>query len=313
MSSARRLYRLHLGLGSLGAGAVVLATIVALTRIKPDFPSASALLEACRAVLPSEPGLGLIVLALGLSGLVVFTLALRSLSRQLHRQRQFLRRLVRVRPTEVDGHEVVMVRSSTAEAFCAGFLRPRIYLSTAAWSRLTESELRAVVAHELHHQRNRDPLRLLLATITAEALFFLPALRTLNNRYRELMELAADEAASRAEGAPTLASALLTFGEQRKGEAAPIVGIAAERVDHLLGDRPRWRLPLSTFGGSLLALASLVALAATAGDLVATDSLGLATLLAEACMVGVAALPLLAAFGLLSRRRAQRPRLHPGI
>ncbi|MBA2240065.1 MAG: M56 family metallopeptidase [Solirubrobacterales bacterium] len=309
VTSARRLYLLHLGLGSVGAAAVLGATIVALTRIEPDLPPANAMLAACRGILPTEPGLGLLVLALGILGLAVITLAARSLSRQLRRQRRFLRRWARLNAIEVNGRELVLVRSTTPEAFCAGFLRPRIYLSTAALERLTDAELRAVIAHETHHQRSHDPLRVLLATVAAEALFFLPALRVLNERYRELAELAADEAASKAEGAPVLASALLTFGE-RDGQTAPVVGIAAERVDHLLGNPPRWRLPLSTFTGSLIILSSLLIVIVTAGDQVATDSFSLVPLVAEVCMIAMFALPPVIGVRLLFRWRGQRPRLY---
>lgn len=287
------------------------AAVAALSRIEPAIPSAGALLAACQGILPTQPGLGLLVLALSLLGLAVVAMGGRSLGRQLRRQRSFIRRLPSSNVIDVNGRDVVLVQSRAPEAFCAGFVRPRIYLSTGALERLTDAELRAVIAHEAHHQRSRDPLRLLLATVTAEALFFLPALRRLGERYGELAELAADEAAGKAEGTGVLASALLSFGE-RDERNAPVAQIAAERVDRLLGDPPRWRLPFSTFAGSLSILAALLTLVMTARGLIPADSLSGAALLAEVCMIGMFALPLGIGGGLLFRWRRQRLRtVHP--
>lgn len=307
MSSARRLYRLHLGLASIGLIGVVTGLIVALTRINFGLPSTGALLDACRRIVPREPGLVLLVLVLGLLGLVVLTLATRSLARQLHNNHQFLRRLTRSGEAEICSHRVVVVEATRPEAFCAGFLPPRIYVSAAALQRLSEPELRAVIAHEAHHQSSHDPARILLAAVLADALFFLPALRQLSARYGQLAELAADEAATRAEGAGPLASALLIFGE-RLEPAAPVVDIAPERVDHLSGQSPGWQLPLSVFVGSLAILAALLGLTFAAPTLVGSENLSMAAMLSELCKVAMVAAPL-AILAALPFRRSSRLRL----
>jgi len=304
--SARRAFRLHAGLAVGGLAAVLIAALVTVTRIELGLPSVDALLAACRQVVPLGSGLGsVLVLLLGSLGLMVLALATRSLTRQLRGQRRFLRGLDHSGEIEVAGQDVVLIESAQAQAFCAGFLRPRIYVSTATLARLSERELGAVVAHEAHHQRSRDPLRLLLVAIAADALFFLPGLRQLSQRYRELAEVAADEAASKIEGAPTLASALLSFGTS--ANAAPAVGIAPERVDHLLGRGARWQIPLSIVGGSLAIVGALLALALATPSLIGSGSLNLAALLAEACMVALVFVPLvfIAALINLSHRRPQ--------
>src|SRR5207245_1984608 len=108
----------------------------------------------------------------------------------------------------------LLVDEAVPQAFCAGLLRPRVYLSTGAIERLDEAELQAVLTHEAHHAARRDPLRLLVAHVLSDALFFLPAMRRLRRRYAAFAELAADEAALGATGATQpLASAMLTFGE----------------------------------------------------------------------------------------------------
>src|SRR5262249_20641303 len=85
--------------------------------------------------------------------------------------------------------------------------------------------------------------------------FFLPLLRHAASRAAARAEIAADSAASRAAGRSALARALLAFSPG-DGSAGGI-GIASQRVDALLGRRPRFEIPLSM-------------LLATAGALVAT-------------------------------------------
>lgn len=313
MTSARRLFRLHLWLASAGVAVVAIGLFVALTRIQSGLPSIDALVAACRRVVPLEPGLGsLVVVGLAAAGLVVVALAGRSLARQVRGQRHFLKGVARSAELEVGGRELVVVDDARPEAFCAGFLRPRIYVSSAALERLSEDELEAVVAHEAHHQRSRDPLRILIATVLADALFFTPVLRRLSIRYRELAELAADEVARDAKGTTALASALLIFGE-RRGETLPVVGIAPERVDHLSGQSPRWQLPPSMFVGSLVVLIALGGLTIAAPALVGSGSLSPAAMLSELCMVGMVAVPvaILAGVGFLPRGRRRRSILAP--
>lgn len=291
MSSARRLYHLHLGLALLAGGAVLAAVVVALSRIRLGLPSADELLAACQQVIPLEPGPGFLLVVLFVAvGLAVALLGMRSLSRQLREQRGFLRTLRTVEERGIEGVAVTVIGSARPKAFCVGLLRPRICVSTAALTLLTPIELAAVVTHEAHHQSRRDPLRILAARVLADAFFFLPALSRLSDRYRQLAELAADEAATKAKGPSALASALLRFGE-RGGEAGPVVGIAPERVEQLLGGIPRWRLPLSMLSGSLVIVAGLVGLVLTAPMLVASESVSLAVVVAESCMVAMLVAP----------------------
>jgi len=99
----------------------------------------------------------------------------------------------------------------------------------------------------------------------------------------------------------------LTFGA-RGGEAAAVAGIAPERVDHLLGQAPRWQLPPSVFAGSLVTVTALLAAVVTLPSLAHQGSISLAALLAEGCMATMLALPLgvgALAFS-LSRRHLRR-------
>lgn len=306
MTSARRLYRLGAGIAGLGIVASALAVAVALRALQFHIPSPGALAAACRDFLMPEAGAGgILVMALAGLGLVAFLLGARSLYRQLRAHRRFMATLSPGGSRIVDGSSVTLFEGSVPHAFCAGFLRPRILMSRGAVERLPVAELAAVVAHERHHLERRDPLRMLAARVLRDALFFLPILRQLERRYAALAEIAADEAAVRRRSPQTLAAALLAFGDSRAPAGA--VGIAPERVDHLLGRPAGWELPLSLLLGSLVLLGGLVAGTAAADALVASSSLDPAMLLAQSCMLAMVALVVAGTFlALVSSRRLVR-------
>jgi Zn-dependent protease with chaperone function len=307
MRSAARIYRLQLALALLGAGSIALVLLVVLRALDFSLPSADSLFAACRTLLMPDAGPGaLLLLPLAALAMLSLTLGGRSLVRQVRGKRRFLARLRIVRAADLAGTQVAVFDSARPQAFCAGFLRPRIYLSTAA-AALPGEHLEAVLAHERHHRRRRDPLRLLLARTLSEALFFIPVLRRLTERYGALAELAADEAAVREHDRSTLAAALLSFGEARN--PAVVVGIAPERADHLLGRPPRWELPVSLLAGSAVAIGALVGAALTARALTSAAELNLPLLVAQSCMLVMLALPLLLAVAaLLLGRPSQRSR-----
>ena len=296
MSSARRFYNLSLGLGLAGGLATLGTLAAALSSVELAPPSLAALASACRRFFVPDPSAGaLLALSLTLLGAVVLILAGRSLARQLRAHRRFVAGLSAVGGAEIAGAPVTLIDDRRPHAFCAGYLRSRIYLSSGALERLSTPQLRAVVAHECHHMRRRDPLRILLARVLGDSLFFMPVLRRLAERYRGLSEVAADEEAVRQAGAGALASALLAFGE--RGDPAVVVGIARERVDHLLGQGPRWELPISLLAGSVVAIGLLVAVTLGGEPRMSSASLNLPMLLAQACMVAMAVLAILATAG----------------
>ena len=292
VGSARRLYWLSLGLGALGLVATVLALVTALSAVSLVPPPVAALVALCqRFLLPDLSAGAVVVLALAGLGLAVLFLGACAVLRQLAAHRRFGRELRVGGEVEVAGSRVVLLEDPRPRAFCAGFLRPRIYLSTGARDALSGDELGAVIAHERHHLARRDPLRTSLARTLGEALFFVPILRRVAERYTDLAELAADEAAVRERGAPALASALLSFGG--RGPSTVAVGITPERADHLLGERgPRWELPALALIGSLVAVGAVIALGLQLA-LTADETLNLATLVMQSCMLAMAALPVL--------------------
>jgi Zn-dependent protease with chaperone function len=304
MASARRLYRLQVGLGALGVAATVLALAVALSRVDFRLASLDAVGDACRQMgLTDLSGASLLVLLLGSVAFAVIALAARSALSQLRARRRFLGGLRVVGSADVAGHETIIIDDPRPQAFCTGLLRPRVYISRGTLDLLDDAQLRAVVAHEAHHAHRRDPLRIFIARALGEALFFLPALRRLADRYTALAELAADEAAVRRSGTrQPLAAALLAFEEAPSNS---VVGIVPERVDHLLGKRARWELPVALLLGGAVALAGLFAVAVRTADATGKASIDMPLLLAQACMVAMTVLPALAgAAALLASKRA---------
>jgi hypothetical protein len=308
VASARRLFRLGLALAAVSVGALATATALALTSVDFRIPDPDAVAAACRAALsPFVSWPALAVAMLGAISLATLFLGARSLVRQGLDGGRYVSRLRMVEPLAIDGMRVILIEDDRPQAFCAGLLRPRVYVSTGALIALDDDELRAVLAHERHHQRRRDPLRLLLVRAIGDALFFMPVLRRLRQRYAILAELAADDAAVAAAGSRSaLASALLTFGERPNSQV--IVGIAPERVDHLLGERARWELPMSLFAGAIVTLGGLVAIGAAAASQSGATGMSLPFVLAQLCTVAMTAFPAIVGAGLLvaSTRRLRR-------
>lgn len=247
-----------LGAGGLTIAATAVATAVTAVHAGPR-GAGEFVLAGVHLTYPASNGAGALLLAMATVGAFAVALGARACWRQ---RRQYRRLIAQLRPVERLERDlrVKVIADRRPHAFCAGYLRPAVYVSRRTVESLSDAELGAVLAHEHHHRRVRDPLRLACVRILAEALFFVPVLSRLANRYADLAELAADRAAVRASGgeqAP-LASALLAFDES----APPgVSGISPERVDSLLGEPIGWRLPLGLVAaslGSLLALGVLI-------------------------------------------------------
>src|SRR6185312_12102997 len=138
-----------------------------------------------------------ILLGLGLVGGSALACVLRALLRQRRAYRRFVADLEIVGPLD-ERPGVHVIADPRPQAFCAGYLRPAVYVSQAAVRLLPPEQLEAVLAHEHHHRRMRDPLRFASGRILSQGLFFVPALRALFGRDADLAELRADAAAVRA-------------------------------------------------------------------------------------------------------------------
>lgn len=218
--------------------------------------------------------LGALVLAL------VTSASLLALSRELRRvlvEQRLLRRLPLLPATdEVRAaldirrcERVFVLPGSRPLAFCFGLLRPRVVISVPLLDRLERQEQAAVLWHELAHARRREPLRCLLARLATTALFWLPALRDLRDRYLLAKELAADRLALEKTSRQALAAALWGVLDQPGPLGA--VGLSEggpARIERLLD--PKAPLPplfdRRRLIATILAAASLLLLAVVPAD-----------------------------------------------
>jgi len=149
----------------------------------------------------------------------------------------------------VHGHRVRVLPGAGLLAFCAGLRMPAVYVSEGTLLTTGEAELRAILAHEEHHRARRDPLRLLLARVVADALRPLPPFAALAEREAALADLAAGAATVDALGdRGPLAAAFLRFAT-----------VAPERVDRLTRTGPSQTVPLGLLGAACAALAGIAA------------------------------------------------------
>ncbi|HXV41715.1 MAG TPA: M56 family metallopeptidase [Anaerolineae bacterium] len=91
--------------------------------------------------------------------------------------------------------DIVFLNLAPAHAFSLGFWQPRLWLTAGLVNLLTDEELATVLAHEAHHCRQRDPLRLLIGRTLQSAFFFLPLVGQLAEAAELQQEVAADRSA----------------------------------------------------------------------------------------------------------------------
>lgn len=197
-----------------------------------------SVLNACTSIL------GFIVnprhLLAGGIGLAVFLAFIFSVVRQYAATRAFmrlfrtagaapetLRRVLRdlgIRETTVS-----VIDSTELLCFCAGLLRPRIYISRGALQALTREELVAVLVHEYHHLKKWDPLRSTLLRALKNALFFIPVVHYFEKRHEVVKEVSADaEAMRRGQGKLVLANALYKLSGTRHS-GIPALSLFADK------------------------------------------------------------------------------------
>lgn len=156
-------------------------------------------------------------------------------------------------------HSVSIVRSALVEVpAVVGWFRPLILLPACILTRLSETELRAVIAHELAHIRRHDYLINLMQRAAETLLFFHPFVWWLSNQIRDERENCCDDLAlSAIEDKAAYVRALLEVDEL--GELSTSAAMGANggsllaRVRRITGSYPA--VPRSNAWLSGLALA----------------------------------------------------------
>jgi hypothetical protein len=249
---------------SVGAlAAVALAGLLLLMPTDRLGTSLAELLRTCvmalRVALSSPQGgsaetvAGLLLLAAVASGLVLGGSVAGSRARRAAGRHRELLALAGQPAAGVSG--VTVLQHGRPFAYCLpGRLGP-VVLSSATLHRLKADQLAAVLAHERAHQAGRHHRLVLLAQVLRAGFPWLPAARLAGEAVARLVELAADDAAARAQGRRQVAAALAALGDAPVPEAAlgAAVVSATERVSRLLTPRQH--------GGALTLLAGILLLA----------------------------------------------------
>ena len=141
-------------------------------------------------------------------------------------------------------------------------------LTTGALQALDRDQLDAVLAHERAHLAGHHHRLLAVARIARQVLPFIPLMRDADTQITRLVELHADDAATRAHDPGPLATALVvlaTAGSSAPALAAPTLAAAAtdavQRIHRLLGPAEplgRMRRQLLRAAAATLALTPLL-------------------------------------------------------
>jgi len=203
----------------------------------------SQLIGACvhrlRATYGTPGGATVAGLGLTMAGAVAARTALTATTHLRAAGRQALRHAQTAR---LVGHPepalgAVLVEHSQPAAYCVAGRQPTVILTTAAVQALDPGQLDAVLAHERAHLAGRHHRLLALARIGRQVLPFLPLMRDAEQQVARLVELHADDAATRARDPRLLATALVVLATA----AGPAPALAAgatdsvQRIHRLLG------------------------------------------------------------------------------
>jgi Zn-dependent protease with chaperone function len=182
--------------------------------------------------LPDALGLTLAAdLGVVLVFLVVF-LVIRSARVRAHH-----RRLVDLLSHSVEGMDIAVLDDPRAVAYCIPGVRPRIVVSAGTVDLLNPAELAAVVEHERGHASEKHGLVLLPVVGLRRIFGFVPYAQHASTSVARLLEMAADDYASRRHGRRALADALVamaTAGTPPHCSLAVNGGDTTQRVERLL-------------------------------------------------------------------------------
>jgi Zn-dependent protease with chaperone function len=288
------------------SGAFVIARLFASWHITAGPAGREISLFGQKLSYPAANTGAIVVTVLAGIGLLMAVVAVWGVVRELRADRSFQRAVAGRSPRPLHGAWVI--DGHPPQAFCAGLLHPRVYVSTGALELLDAPALAAVLAHERHHAHRHDPLRLACGHVLAQSLFFVPALRRLVQRQHALSEISADEASVLSTGgdASALASAMLSFSQETSEQ---VLGVDPERIDFLLGERSHWSFPVSLCATAAAALSLFAAVAVLAGHAAAgSATLAPPFLSSQPCVAVLAMLPATAGMAGLAYLRTTRVR-----
>ncbi|MFQ5493304.1 MAG: M56 family metallopeptidase [Candidatus Dojkabacteria bacterium] len=165
-------------------------------------------------------------------------------------------------------------------AFCYGYLRPQICISSSFLMLMNREEIEAVLLHESGHLSNRDPLKILILKSLSVGFFYIPLFRFLSEEFRIGRELAIDKDIISQQGTEVnIGSALLKSlrAGQQNGTPNTFLSVGmfettGDRIGGIIDNEfiRKPRMPLFAALISTISIVLLVGLLST-GGVVATD------------------------------------------
>jgi Zn-dependent protease with chaperone function len=198
------------------AAAAALATAELIRDWNQPGPILGTCLAALRSVALGRFGvpvqIGLLALsALGATAVMALAYQLvRSLSRARTAAHQHAR-MARLAGRQLAGREAVVLDAPQRVVYCVAGRPHTIVVTSAALDVLDDHHLGAVLAHERAHLAGRHHLLVAITRGLATTLPRIELVRTGATEIARLLEMCADDTATRAHGSPALLGALLTL------------------------------------------------------------------------------------------------------
>lgn len=188
----------------------------------------------------------------------MLTREVRAVRQRRRRRRTELRARAPRLPGEVarTGERLVVLEGERPDAWWLPGVRPKLVVTTGALRRLDDRQLDAVLAHERGYARARHDVLLHSAGALASGFPQVPIFAVFRCEVYRLVELAADDIASRRAGRLATALALVELNKDRVvfGPCPTPLADVPQRVERLLNAAPRlprlYRVQLSA--GALL-------------------------------------------------------------
>lgn len=193
----------------------------------------AALLRACVMALrqqyasPGGAALGATgaVLALGVLARLIWSLA--SAYSRMGRERTRHRRVLDMVGRHDEHRGIVILDCEDPAVYCLPGRHRRTVVTTAALRTLDDDQLRAVLAHERAHLTERHDLILTVSSAFETAFAGLKIFRYAASETARLVELRADDVASRRTDRLTVAAALLAVTTHKTSRSVPSMALAA--------------------------------------------------------------------------------------
>ncbi|MCX4743693.1 M56 family metallopeptidase [Streptomyces antibioticus] len=202
-------------------------------------PAPQAVVEAY-GLGPTGPWAAATAVALACGGLWSGAMLVREIVRarvrRRSRQAELLVRAPLLPGEEATGGRLVVLEGKRPDAWWLPGAAPRLVVTTAALRRLKGRQLDAVLAHEQGHAQARHDWLLHSSSALATGFPQVPVFAAFQDEMHRLVELAADDVASRRFGRLTTALALVELNEERGvfGPAPTPQANVPQRVNRLL-------------------------------------------------------------------------------